>query len=89
VFATRAPFPRLLPPGLPAISERYAEKLLATIWDGIRPDHASEKGSGRPGRGTRQRGERPRRRAARDAASRLNHLPGGYAPNEPWKRLVS
>jgi AcrR family transcriptional regulator len=50
-----APFLRLLPLGLPPISERYAEELLATIWDGIRPD-AGEKGSGRPGRSRRQRG---------------------------------
>jgi AcrR family transcriptional regulator len=32
-----APFLRLLPLGLPPISERYAEQLLATIWGGIKP----------------------------------------------------
>jgi AcrR family transcriptional regulator len=32
-----APFLRLLPLGLPPIGERYAEELLATIWNGIKP----------------------------------------------------
>ena len=32
-----APFLRLLPLGLPPIDERYADQLLAAIWDGIRP----------------------------------------------------
>jgi AcrR family transcriptional regulator len=31
------PFLRLLPLGLPLIGERYAEELLATIWNGIKP----------------------------------------------------
>jgi hypothetical protein len=31
------PFLRLLPLGLPPIGERYAEELLATIWNGIKP----------------------------------------------------
>jgi AcrR family transcriptional regulator len=32
-----APFVRLLPVGLPPVTERYAEELLETIWYGIRP----------------------------------------------------
>jgi AcrR family transcriptional regulator len=32
-----APFVRLLPLGLPPVTERYAEELLETIWYGIRP----------------------------------------------------
>jgi AcrR family transcriptional regulator len=32
-----APFVRLLPLGLPAVTERYAEDLLDTIWYGIAP----------------------------------------------------
>jgi AcrR family transcriptional regulator len=32
-----APFVRLLPLGLPPVTERYAEELLETIWNGIRP----------------------------------------------------
>jgi AcrR family transcriptional regulator len=32
-----APFVRLLPLGLPPVSERYAEELLETIWHGIAP----------------------------------------------------
>jgi AcrR family transcriptional regulator len=32
-----APFVRLLPIGLPPLTERYAEELLETIWYGIRP----------------------------------------------------
>jgi AcrR family transcriptional regulator len=32
------PFVRLLPFGLPPVSERYAEDLLETIWRGIAPD---------------------------------------------------
>jgi AcrR family transcriptional regulator len=32
-----APFVRLLPLGFPAVTERYAEELLETIWNGIRP----------------------------------------------------
>jgi AcrR family transcriptional regulator len=32
-----APFVRLLPIGLPPLTERYAEKLLETIWYGIGP----------------------------------------------------
>jgi hypothetical protein len=32
-----APFVRLLPIGLPPLTERYAEELLDTIWYGIRP----------------------------------------------------
>jgi Tetracyclin repressor-like, C-terminal domain len=33
-----APFVRLLPLGLPPLSENYAEELLETIWRGIGPD---------------------------------------------------
>jgi AcrR family transcriptional regulator len=33
-----APFVRLLPLGLPPLSENYAEKLLETLWRGIGPD---------------------------------------------------
>ena len=33
-----APFVRLLPLGLPPIGEGYEEELLATIWNGIKPD---------------------------------------------------
>jgi AcrR family transcriptional regulator len=33
-----APFVRLLPLGLPAVTERYAEELLETIWHGIAPE---------------------------------------------------
>ena len=32
-----APFVRLLPLGMPPLTERYAEELLETIWRGIRP----------------------------------------------------
>jgi AcrR family transcriptional regulator len=35
-----APFVRLLPLGLPPLSENYAEELLETIWRGIGPDAA-------------------------------------------------
>ncbi|MDQ3777840.1 MAG: TetR/AcrR family transcriptional regulator C-terminal ligand-binding domain-containing protein, partial [Actinomycetota bacterium] len=31
------PFLRLLPLGLPPLGERYAEELLETIWEGIKP----------------------------------------------------
>jgi AcrR family transcriptional regulator len=34
-----APFLRLLPLGLPPVSEHYAEDLLETIWRGIAPTH--------------------------------------------------
>jgi AcrR family transcriptional regulator len=33
-----APFVRLLPLGLPQVTEHYAEELLETIWRGIAPD---------------------------------------------------
>jgi AcrR family transcriptional regulator len=33
-----APFVRLLPLGLPPVTERYAEELLETLWHGIKPD---------------------------------------------------
>jgi AcrR family transcriptional regulator len=36
-----APFVRLLPVGLPPLTERYAEELLETIWRGIAPVSAS------------------------------------------------
>jgi hypothetical protein len=32
-----APFVRLLPVGLPPVTENYAEELLETIWRGIAP----------------------------------------------------
>ncbi|HEX2433020.1 MAG TPA: TetR/AcrR family transcriptional regulator [Gaiellaceae bacterium] len=37
-----APFVRLLPVGLPPVTERYAEELLETIWYGIGPSLESE-----------------------------------------------
>jgi Tetracyclin repressor-like, C-terminal domain len=34
------PFVRLLPLGLPPVTEHYAEELLETIWRGIAPERA-------------------------------------------------
>lgn len=39
-----APFVRLLPVGLPPVTEGYAEELLDTIWRGIAPSAAGDGG---------------------------------------------